>query len=410
MLAVYRHNRIQVASLVTFALVCFPAFAEEKADPSAAARARLVHEVLVPSGIEDARVIQSLLTTQRHQFVPHKQRRLAYYDMALPIGSRQTISSPFIVGFMTQALQPDPEDRVLEIGTGSGYQAAILSPLVKDVYSIEIVPALGERARATLRRLKYQNVHVRIGDGYKGWPEHAPFDKIIVTCSPEAVPRDLVEQLAEGGQIIVPVGERYQQTLYIMTKVDGKLERQALRPTLFVPMTGAAEEERKVLSDPSSVELRNLSFDEPVDDSQHLPGWYYQRQVERMTGQPKDGVAYVRFHNGTPGLASRVLQGFAIDGERYRALEVTAWIRLDHVTPGPESDMAPMIAISFIDSQRAPRGQQWMGPWEGTAAWRKVTKTLRVPPSAREAFFRVGLFGATGEFAVDGISVTPIPR
>ncbi|MFO0925247.1 MAG: protein-L-isoaspartate(D-aspartate) O-methyltransferase, partial [Pirellulales bacterium] len=181
-----------------------------------AAREKLVREVLIPGGVRDERVLNSIRSTPRHEFVPASQQDRAYFDLALPIGDKQTISSPYIVSVMTEALEPKPTDKVLEIGTGSGFQAAVLSPLVKDVYTIEIVKPLGERATKVLERLGYKNVHTRIGDGFLGWPEAAPFDKIIVTCSPEKVPQPLVDQLAEGGLMIVPVGERYQQTLYSM--------------------------------------------------------------------------------------------------------------------------------------------------------------------------------------------------
>ncbi|MBN1588865.1 MAG: protein-L-isoaspartate(D-aspartate) O-methyltransferase, partial [Pirellulales bacterium] len=256
------------------------------------ARNRMVDEELVAAGVKDARVIKAMRTTPRHEFVPVPQRPYAYFDMALPIGNRQTISAPFVVGYMTEQLDPKPTDRVLEIGTGSGYQAAVLSPLVADVYTIEIVEPLGRRAAKTLERLKYTNVHTKIGDGYQGWPEHAPFDKIIVTCSPEQVPKALADQLAEGGQMIIPVGERYQQTLYRLTKRDGKLLREKLRPTLFVPMTGAAETERRVQPDPSHPKLVNGDFEEFAEtkpapnaapDAAGLKkpdGWHYQRQLE----------------------------------------------------------------------------------------------------------------------------------
>src|SRR5262245_63778246 len=163
-------------------------------------RHKLVDQILVPAGITDPQVVQSMRDTPRHEFVPLDQRAKAYYDMGLAIGSSQTISSPLIVAQMTQALKPQPTDKVLEIGTGSGYQAAVLSGLVKEVYSIEIVPELSNTARNTLRRLgTYKNVFTRTGDGYKGWPEKAPFNKIIVTCSPEKPPQDLIDQLADGG-------------------------------------------------------------------------------------------------------------------------------------------------------------------------------------------------------------------
>ena len=233
----------------------------------AEARRKMVQQEIVDAGVTDKRVIESMKTTPRHDFVPLNKRKFAYYDMALPIGEQQTISSPFIVAYMTESLDPQPTDKVLEIGTGSGYQAAVLSPLVEHVYTIEIVPSLGRKAAGTLRRLGYRNVSVKVGDGFQGWPEHAPFDKIIVTCSPEKVPRPLFEQLREGGRIVIPVGERYQQTLYLMTKKDGKLETESLRPTLFVPMTGRAEDRRQVRPDGATPEVVNGSFESPADAS-----------------------------------------------------------------------------------------------------------------------------------------------
>ena len=149
------------------------------------ARNKMVDDEIVAAGVTNARVIDAMRDTPRHEFIPLAQRPHAYLDMALPIGDGQTISPPFVVAYMTESIDPKPGDKVLEIGTGSGFQAAVLSPLVKEVYTIEIVPTLGHRAEKTLQRLGYSNVHVKVGDGYQGWKEHAPFDKIIVTCSPE---------------------------------------------------------------------------------------------------------------------------------------------------------------------------------------------------------------------------------
>jgi protein-L-isoaspartate(D-aspartate) O-methyltransferase len=240
----------------------------------------MVDKEIVAAGVKNERVVKAMRDTPRHEFVPIGEREHAYFDMALPIGNGQTISPPFVVASMTEAIDPKPTDKVLEIGTGSGYQAAVLSPLVKDVYTIEIVEQLSVRATRALKHLNYKNVHTRAGDGYKGWTEVAPFDKIIVTCSPEEVPKPLVDQLKEGGLMVVPVGERYRQTLYLMRKTDGKLKKEALRATLFVPMTGEAESQRKIKPDPAKPQLFNGSFEETTRNAEghdEPAGWHYQR-------------------------------------------------------------------------------------------------------------------------------------
>jgi protein-L-isoaspartate(D-aspartate) O-methyltransferase len=376
-------------------------------------RHKLVDEILVPAGLKNPRVIKAMKDTPRHEFVEAKYRSKAYYDMALPIGEQQTISSPLIVSQMTQALDPQPGDKVLEIGTGSGYQAAVLSPLVKEVYTIEIVKSLGESAQRTLRRLGYRNVFVKIGDGYQGWPEHAPFDKIIVTCSPEKVPQPLVEQLADGGLMVIPVGERYSQTLYLLRKRGGQLESEALLPTLFVPMTGQAEEQRAVKPDPANPRIVNGSFEE--DASQFTggaqSGWYYERQVAWKTdASAPDGSHYVEFKNTEPGLDAHLLQGFAIDGRQVAQLEVSGWVKTDNVVAGPLRDQNAFIALSLYDEQRRELGILTIGPFTGTSAWREESKTFRIPPAAREGILRIGLFGATGTAAFDKLEIRKVVR
>lgn len=204
------------------------------------ARSRMVETQLKAPGrnISDARVLKAMDTVPRHEFVREAEKDLAYEDRPLPIGHQQTISQPFIVAFMTEKLELKQDDRVLEIGTGSGYQAAVLAELVDEVYSIEIVKPLAERAAAVLKKLNYKNVNTRIGDGYRGWPEKAPFDAIIVTCAPEQIPKPLVDQLAEGGRMIIPVGKVWsRQELYLLEKEDGKLVEKAVLAVKFVPMT-----------------------------------------------------------------------------------------------------------------------------------------------------------------------------
>lgn len=226
---------------------------------------RMTLEELIPTKeLRNVRVLKAMARIPRAEFVTKEFREYAYQDAALPIGDGQTISAPFIVAYMTETLDPQPTDRVLEIGTGSGYQAAVLSCLVSEVYTIEIVKNLGRRAAETLKKLEYDNVFVRVGDGYQGWPEAAPFDKIIVTCSPEDVPQPLLDQLKEGGKLIIPVGERYQQYFVLCEKKDGKIERKELIPICFVPMTGEAEEKREVTPDPTQIQLAGGGFEEIV--------------------------------------------------------------------------------------------------------------------------------------------------
>ena len=214
----------------------------------AAQRERMVKEQIVMRGVTDERILAALRKVPREEFVPEDVRAESYMDGPLPIGYGQTISQPYVVAFMTEKLQPQRQDRVLEVGTGSGYQAALLGELVADVYSIEIVEPLAKTAEATLQRLGYKNVHVKAGDGYKGWPEHGPFDAIIVTCAPDHVPQPLVDQLKEGGRMIIPVGPRLAQELYLLEKQNGQVRQTAVLEVRFVPMT-REEAKEKVTSD-----------------------------------------------------------------------------------------------------------------------------------------------------------------
>jgi len=206
-------------------------------------RAEMVKQLQEQGMVQSEAVIAAMKATCRHLFVPEQARALAYYDTPLPIGEEQTISAPSVVAKMTELLDPQAEDIVLEVGTGSGYQAAVLSHLVKHVYTIEILAPLAESAEKRLKELGYDNVTVRCGDGYQGWPEYAPFDEIIVTCAPEDIPQPLQEQLAEGGRMVIPVGPKHGlQNLYLLEKQAGAIHKTAVLPVRFVPMTGEAEQ------------------------------------------------------------------------------------------------------------------------------------------------------------------------
>ena len=366
-------------------------------------RKKMVVEEIESAGVTHQAVLKSMHSTPRHEFVPGGFRRQAYFDAALPIGDRQTISPPFVVAYMTQELNPQPTDKVLEIGTGSGYQAAVLSPLVAEVYTIEIVERLGRRAERTLRRLGYKNVHVRTGDGYQGWPEAAPFDKIIVTCSPEAIPQPLVDQLKEGGQMIVPVGERYQQNLYRVTKLEGSLQREPLRATLFVPMTGTAEASRERLPDATRPRIVNGDFARVLDNS-HLPaGWHYLRQA-RVEGDEQ----YLSFSNQEPGRASRALQGLALDGRSISTVKLSARVRGHELRQGPTPSQRATVMITFYDSRRAVIGSERLANWQGTFDWQSDSKTIRVPLATREAIVRLGLLGGVGRLDLDDVALSAV--
>lgn len=200
-----------------------------------ALREKMVREQIEARGIKDKRVLEAIRKIERHKFVPLIERHLAYEDTPLPIGEGQTISQPYIVALMTELLQLKGNEKVLEIGTGSGYQAAILAELAREVYTIEILPKLTEGAQRLLTELDYKNIKVKCGDGYLGWPEFSPFDAIIVTCAPEEVPKALIEQLAEGGRLVIPVGGTFQQ-LKLLIKRNGKIESEDIIPVIFVPM------------------------------------------------------------------------------------------------------------------------------------------------------------------------------
>lgn len=209
----------------------------------AAQRAEMVRLQLKARGVKNERVLEAMGRVERHRFVPGRYRVESYIDSPLSIGKDQTISQPYIVAYMTELLELKDENRVLEIGTGSGYQAAILAELCQEVYTIEIIESLGFAAEQLLGELNYENIKVKVGDGYQGWPEHAPFDAIIVTAAPDHVPQPLIDQLAEGGRLIIPVGD-FNQELILITREQGKLKRERKLPVRFVPMTGKARDDK----------------------------------------------------------------------------------------------------------------------------------------------------------------------
>ena len=399
------------AVFATAVATCGAIAGEPPADRYAAARERMVRDDIAAGGVVDPRVLEAMRLTPRHEFVPAGQRHLAYFDMSLPIGEAQTISGPFVVASMTENLEPKPTDRVLEIGTGSGYQAAVLSPLVGMVYSIEIHEPLGTRAARTLARLGYRNVVTKVGDGFLGWPEHAPFDKIIVTCSPEKVPQPLVDQLAEGGRMVIPIGERFDQTLVLLAKRNGELTREAIASTLFVPMTGQAEDARQLQPDGGRPAVRNGGFEAALPESRQPAAWYYGRQMEVVEeAAVPEGKRLLRLANDQPGRPAQVFQGFPVDGSRVGKVRIAAWLRGDRLQAGAAAAELPGITVRFQDETRARSSIARIGPWEGTFAWQPVEGVIAVPTWAREAILQVGMMGATGRLDVDDVRITGVAR
>lgn len=216
-----------------------PCKAEDKAQPAYyKQREHMVRTQIEARGITSKRVLQALRKVARHKFVPKKYQRQAYEDHPLPIGEGQTISQPYIVALMTEVLDLDSSKKVLEIGAGSGYQAAVLAEIYAFVYTVEIIEVLGKKAEKLLADLGYKNIKVKIGDGYLGWQEYSPFDAIIVTCAPSHIPQPLKDQLAEGGKMVIPVGKVFAQELVLLSKQNGEIRQQAIIPVSFVPMKG----------------------------------------------------------------------------------------------------------------------------------------------------------------------------
>ena len=396
----------------TCLLCCgFPAQAlAQRPDDYAEARAAMVQKEVVGRGVRDQRVWGAMREVPRHQFVPADQRKSAYLDGALPIGNGQTITSPYVVAFMTEKLEPQATDKVLEIGTGSGYQASVLSQLVAEVYTIEIVEPLGQRAARTIQRLGYRNVHVKIGDGYQGWPEHAPFDKIIVTCSPEDIPRALVDQLREGGRLVVPLGERFQQNLYLFRKTDGQLQKEKLESTFFVPMTGMAEELRVTKDDSGIPQPVNASFEETgAGDGVH--GWFYVRQAQVVPDSTApDGSHCLVLSNNVPGQNAHALQAVGLDGRKLKSVAVSVYRRTRGLDDQKDKSRQPRVELAFYDEGRALVRTLTLGPWEGNSPWSQETHEIAVPGRSRFAVITVAMFGATGEFAIDELRIVGTPH
>jgi protein-L-isoaspartate(D-aspartate) O-methyltransferase len=289
----------------------------------------------------------------------------------------------------------------------------VLSLLADQVYTIEIVEPLGKQAERLLKQLGMNNVHVRIGDGYKGWAEAAPFDSIIVTCSPEAVPLPLVDQLKEGGRMMIPVGERYQQAFYLGTKTNGKLTMERQMQTLFVPMTGEAEDKRTVLPDESNHALVNGNFQEIASDGTPTH-WHYARNVTVLKdiGNEPNVARFVRKRPSRQTTLpntefTQILQGFAIDGQKVPILRVDFEMRGEKVTALQGAVMTPTAVLALYDENRNQIAEIPLGLCTGSFDWRKFSGGVRIKPEAREAVLVIGLPLSSGLLDVRNVEIKP---
>ncbi|MDO4587219.1 MAG: protein-L-isoaspartate(D-aspartate) O-methyltransferase [Planctomycetia bacterium] len=421
---------------------------------------QMVLEVLVPTKqLHNLRVLDAVRRIPRIEFVPKAYKAAAYMDYALPIGESQTISPPFVVAYMTEQLDPQPTDKVLEIGTGSGYQAAVLSPLVRDVYTIEIVPSLGRNAAKLLRKLGYLNVHVKVGDGYEGWPEAAPFDKIIVTCSPEEIPQPLIDQLKEGGKILIPTGERYNQQFYICVKNNGEITKQALIPAFFVPMTGEAEKKRIKLPDPLNPTINGGTFEDTIGENKIPNGWYYLRnaKVEKAPYAPEgqnilvfdnhiilkqqrlkevrekiDRYQKMQYYRNSfdyldnyvteeqrrterqrlEELTAHAYQGFPINGQKVRKIDFSCWMRGEELQAFGNRQTVITVVLNFFDEDRKSLNEiAIVSVPNGSFEWREVQQyDIQVPRTAVDVSIRIGILNGTGHLEFDDIKIEKSPN
>jgi protein-L-isoaspartate(D-aspartate) O-methyltransferase len=249
-------------------------------------------------------------------------------------------------------------------------------------------------------------VQVRTGDGYLGWKEAAPFDGIIVACSPERVPPPLIDQLREGGRIVIPLGAGYEQMIYVLTKTNGMMLRESVASTVFVPMSGRAEREREKPRSPTAPTLNNPSFESVLGGSLRPTGWYHQRQIRAMpAGGVPDGGRFALFENRSPGRTAETSQAIGLDGRRCRGLVISGWVKGDGIARGPGERERASIVLAFYNARREMIGAVATGDWEGTFGWRGFEETVEVPTAAREAVLRIGLCGATGSLSVDGLGM-----
>lgn len=396
-------NLVAMALSLMWLLSVQPVAAQSGLRELLEARRRMVSEEIEAQGIENERLLEAMREVPREQFLPLPKRKLAYLNVVVTFGDGQVILPPLVTAHLIEQLNPQKNDKVLVIGAGSGYSTALLSRMCREVDAVEIDPAIAKTAEEVFARLKFTNIKMRVGDGFEGWKEHAPYQRIIVECSPENVPQPLVDQLAEGGVLLVPVGDEFDQTMHLCQKENGKLTTLSLWPTLLLPMKGKAEELRSQSATPRDPALLNGGFEELVPSTKDVPAsWAYVRQGRAIADSScPEGSNSLSFINVTPGVAATALQAFPVDGKKISELAIACKIWGKEVRPGQNRQQLPRVEVRFFDEKRRLVGGDWMGGWNMTFDWVKKDHVFAVPRQAKFAVIRIGLGGAVGEIRFD---------
>lgn len=375
------------------------------------ARKMVEREILPQHEWEDPIVLSAIMRTARDRFVPASYKKTAFRDLAVPLGRSRYQQAPSLLAYMTEELDVRPDEKVLHIGTGSGYYTAVLSLLAKEVYTVELDETLGNRASQTFEKLAYTNIYTKIADGYDGWEEHAPFDRIVFTCSPETVPEPLVKQLREGGVMIVPLGEPFRQVLYRCKKKGEELQKEFLLPYPFELMEGEAQSRRQTKPDPERPELSNGHFERFHENGEPY-GWFSMTNaIVREVPDAPEGRHFLKLEvnsfSSDEARFARAEQSFALEGKNVSRLHLEAFLRGDRLETLSARNVrasASMILLCYDESDRLLQRYD-LAPVSGSFDWKAFQCEISVPKKTKKATLILTLSDRTGTLEFDALSV-----
>jgi len=390
---------VVLSSIVT--CCAFPLAAEEQADAYGDARTTMVDADLSGNGIGNERLLKAMRTIPRHRFCLPEDQKHAYADQSLPIGHKRKLASPYVTAGLIELLDPRPNDRILELGTGSGYQAAILSQLATDVYSVESIEELGKASASLLKELKCKNVHTRIGDTLEGWPEAAPFDRILFTSCSGTVPAALIDQLRERGKVVVDAVCGNEELFHLFEKQHGRLVALKVWSPFSIANADNLKQHRDEKQSPNKSEIENGDFE--LSEDGKATGWYFQRQAALAEDREAPNNHVLTFENKEPGRHAQAIQEVAIDGRAVVSLRLSVRAKGLEIHNSSSADK-PSMVIRFYDAHQRPitvEPSAILGPWRGTFGWETYTCVSSVPKTTRKALVVISMGGATGRLTVD---------